>query len=348
MVTKGKRRNSYIELERFLACLGILFYHAGVMKTGWIFVEFFFLLTGYFTMQHFATRTWANGSVWYPLSYTFQKFKTVFPYTTIGIFLVWLFDLFKWHLTGAGILKWILYLPTNLLLLSGFGVQAFGFEIQTGIFAPRMINPHLWYICCMLTVMLLVAFLFMYMKKSRVLICFLVPLICYGMLILADGTLDGWHDSFLGIFACDLRALGGILLGAFAWYAAQWFREKKWKQGLRLLLTVAEILCFVSVFALSWVSALPYDMLKVLLLFLSVLLSMSEQTYTSRWNLRFFHSLGKLSLPIYCIQYGVLLILDGRVSAHYSLAVIVLSIAGGILCLLAVEGWKKLSRRTTG
>ena len=346
METK-QQRNSYIELERFLACLGILFYHVGVMKTGWIFVEFFFLLTGYFTIRHFETRRKQDQltGTWYPLTYTFQKFKAVFPYTTIGILLVWVVNIFRWHLTGSGILKWLLYLPTNLLLLSGFGVQTGGFEIQEGVAAPNMINPHLWYICCMLTVMLLVAFLFMYMKKSRALICVLLPLICYGMIILADGTLDGWHENFLGIFACDLRALGGILFGAFGWYAAEWLRKKKWSSRIRLLLTLVEILSFVFVFALSWVSSLSFDMLKVLLLFLSVVLSMSYQTYTSGWNWGLFRFLGKLSLPVYCLQYGMMKVLEGRFLSHHAMIVSAITIIGGLLCLLAVEGGKKLLRR---
>ena len=349
MQLKKNKRNSYIELERFLACLGILLYHAGIMKTGWIFVEFFFLLTGYFAMRHFSAKREAGdfsgkGHTWYPLSYTFGKFKTVFPYTTISILLVWLIELVRWRLTGMGLIKWFLYLPTNLLLLSGFGVQAYGFEIQDGITAPRMLNPHLWYVCCMLTVLILVAFFLMYMKKSRVLVCFLLPLLCYGALILADGTLDGWHDSFLGFFACDLRALGGILLGCFGWHAAEWLGRKKLGSGIRILLAAAEILSFVFVFALSWVSDTPSDMLKILLLFVSVTISMSGQTWTSGCDLGLFRFLGKLSLPVYCIQYAVIIALDGHFVSHYSLIVFAVSILGGLVCLLAVEGGKKLIR----
>ena len=347
MELKRQQKNSYIELERFLACLGILFYHVGVMKTGWIFVEFFFLLTGYFTIRHFEAlrKTEQSPDIWYPLSYTFKKFKSVFPYTTIGILLIWTIDIFRWHLTGTSFLKWLLFLPTNLLLLSGFGVQTGGFEIQEGFYSPNMLNPHLWYICCMLTVMLLVTFLFMYMKKSRVLICFFAPLICYGMIIMADGTLDGWHESFLGIFACDLRALGGILLGALSWYATVWLRKKKWNNGIKMLLTFVEVFCFIFVFVLSWISGMSFDMLKVLLLFSSITLSMSSQTYTARWDWGLFRFLGKLSLPVYCIQYGVIQTLEGRIPYHHTIIVSLITIVIGVLCLLAVETGKKLLKR---
>lgn len=42
-----------VELCRFLACYIIFSYHAGGrFTTGWIFVEFFFMLSGYFAIKH--------------------------------------------------------------------------------------------------------------------------------------------------------------------------------------------------------------------------------------------------------------------------------------------------------
>ena len=347
METKAKKRNSYIELERFLAALGILFYHVGFMKSGWIFVEFFFMLSGYFAMRHFSKLSDSSfdgttAGTWYPLKYTFGKFKAVFPYTTIGIVLVWLIDAVKWHLTGVGILKWLLYLPTNILLLYGFGVQSFGFPIQEGVEAPRLIDPHLWYICCMLVALLFAAFLFQYLKKGKALVFSIVPLILYGMLILADGSVNGWHDAFLGFFASDLRALAGLLAGAASWHIGQWLRKKSVGSGVRLLLTLVEILSFLFVFITAAFTDLPFDFLWILLLFLSVSLSVSELTYTCRCDLGFFRLLGKVSLPVYCLQTAVMLALGGFFPQHHNVIVCAVTIAAGFICLFVVEGVKKL------
>ena len=46
-------KNYYIELCRFLACMAIFSYHASWhLVGGWIFVEFFFMLTGFFMVKH--------------------------------------------------------------------------------------------------------------------------------------------------------------------------------------------------------------------------------------------------------------------------------------------------------
>lgn len=48
-----KKKNNMVELCRFLACYVIFSYHAGGrFTTGWIFVEFFFMLSGYFAIKH--------------------------------------------------------------------------------------------------------------------------------------------------------------------------------------------------------------------------------------------------------------------------------------------------------
>ena len=47
-----KKKNNMVELCRFLACYVIFSYHAGGrFTTGWIFVEFFFMLSGYFAIK---------------------------------------------------------------------------------------------------------------------------------------------------------------------------------------------------------------------------------------------------------------------------------------------------------
>ena len=54
-------KNRIVELERFIACCIIFFYHCGGhFGSGWIVVEFFFLLTGYFATQHYETHKLHN------------------------------------------------------------------------------------------------------------------------------------------------------------------------------------------------------------------------------------------------------------------------------------------------
>lgn len=337
-------KNSYIELERFIACMGILFFHLNILDNGWIFVEFFFILTGFFAMRHFAALSdEKKNQTWYPLSYTVKKFKTVFPYTTISILVIWVLEIFIWHLKGKGLIKWLLYLPTNILLLSGFGVQFHHFELQDGVMAPRMLNPHLWYICSMLVAVLIAGFIFQYAKKSRLLLFTVLPFVLYGILIFADGTISSWHDHFLGFFALDLRALAGILTGAFSWQVSSWLKTKTIKKrGILFLLTSIEVLCFAFVFILAGIHTLPYEFLCILLFFASVTITMSELSYTSLIRVGLFNSLGKLSLPVYCFQYAVGLPIINFFPDLPRWTILPITLVVGLIVMIIIESVKKL------
>lgn len=340
---KGQR-NNFIELERFIACGSVLLFHADVMPLGWIFVEFFFILTGLFTMQHMSSLSGLTKQeeIWYPLSYTWKRVRRLLPYTTLGILLVWGCDALAWHLKGAGLLKWILYLPTNLLLLNGFGVQAYGFELQDGILAPDLINPQLWYIVCMIPALIVLVFLLQHTKKSRVLICTVLPLVLIGILILLDGTIAGWHRDTVFLFGHDMRALAEMLIGVDVWYVKEWLKKKRFRPSQKVLLTVAELFCFFGVFVYSWISGQPFEMLFILMFAVSVALSASGQTYTTRLNFRFFGFLGKLSLPVYCLQMGIAGILEPFVSGMKGMVLMgVVLMAVSIFYYFLVEGIRK-------
>lgn len=84
-------KNKVIELERFLAACMVLLYHMGVAKAGWIFVEFFFILTGCFLMQHLESHKSdiEQNAVWYPLQYTWRKYWKLLPFTSASVIAMW-------------------------------------------------------------------------------------------------------------------------------------------------------------------------------------------------------------------------------------------------------------------
>ncbi|MFZ2924574.1 MAG: hypothetical protein WA039_05640, partial [Gemmiger qucibialis] len=46
-----KARNGNIELLRFVFCVGVVLFHAWYVRRGYIGVEFFFIVTGYFLAE---------------------------------------------------------------------------------------------------------------------------------------------------------------------------------------------------------------------------------------------------------------------------------------------------------
>ena len=85
------KRNGKIELLRFLGVVFIMNAHFGYnagrpFLGGWYYVEFFFIITGFFTMRRFFHEDAVDGTerVRTALTYTFHKFVKFLPYTTGG------------------------------------------------------------------------------------------------------------------------------------------------------------------------------------------------------------------------------------------------------------------------
>ena len=101
MGDKTSGRMAIVDLWKFIAAVMIMVHHlyevAPVFENrdypgyfSWIYVEFFFILTGYFTYRRFARKDRREDVFRSTLSYTWQKFKPFLPYTTIAITLQYL------------------------------------------------------------------------------------------------------------------------------------------------------------------------------------------------------------------------------------------------------------------
>ena len=300
-------KNRYIELERFVASCMILLLHLGISQGSWIFVEFFFLLTGCFTASHLEKKEkFIGDNTWYSLQYTWNKFLKIFPYAGLSITWLWLIRLIAYELKGNEFVRWLLCLPTELMLLSGSGMVPKGLEISEGIYSPRLLNDHLWYICCMLFVLPLVIYLLMGFKKTRAIILTFCPMLLYGLIVMKSGTITGWHDENYAFLFCSMRALAGLLLGGFAYYVSKWWQTHNFTCFAKILLTIVELEGFVGVVVVSHLTSLSYDALFIVMLFLSISLSYAGVTYTTKLKFKCLDFLGAISLPIYCLQMPVM------------------------------------------
>ena len=255
-------------------------------------------------------------NVWYPVQYAWNKFVKLFPYTALSIVSIWILRVMEWDLSLREIIKYLLRLPLELMMLAGSGMVSGLFAISDGIYVSRIMNHHLWYICSMLFVLPIVVFLLTYAKKAKALVLTVLPMFLYGILIMKDGTVDGWHDAGFAFFFCNLRALAGLLLGAAAYYLSQWWKQREYTILGKLTLTLIEVLSFAVVAFLSSFINLRYDALFIGLLFLSISLSNAGVTYTVKIGGKLFDFLGAISLPIYCLQMPV--IIAGPLLLHTS------------------------------
>ena len=301
-------KNSFIELCRFVSSYIIFSFHANsLFVSGWIFVEYFFILSGYFAIRHLSEKKdSAINTAEFPLRYTINKFKRLFPYTSVEIILNAFLTIYMFHLRGLDIIKWLLYLPVSLLLLPGTGIMPYGTALTEHLATPHMIAEELWYLSALLVALPVMLYLFIHFKErySYWLVSFF-PLLLHGFLIIRDGTIHGWHEQSMTFFSLDIRALAGLLIGGSVYYVSLWWKKFTYTPFGTGLLTLTELGCFLSVVIISSKTSLPYDALEILLFLLSLSLTFSGKTLTSRIQCRFFCFLGKLSLPVYCIHISV-------------------------------------------
>lgn len=96
-----KQRNTMIDLWRFIAAIAILLHHAGelgihksISGNGYLFVEFFFMLSGYYTYRHLRNKTGGESgnpigdSFWYII----KKFGAYLPYTIPAILIQYILE----------------------------------------------------------------------------------------------------------------------------------------------------------------------------------------------------------------------------------------------------------------
>lgn len=312
-IKRNATKSDYIELLRFLACLIIFSFHTeGIFISGWIFVEFFFLLSGYFAMRHFCSHGLQDSkNPNFPLTYTFRKFKRILPYTTIAFIYYFCTAVWLYGLKGKEMWLFFLYLPLNLLLLPGTGAMPAGVGITDSLYTGHMMEESLWYLCVLLVAMPIMLYLITYLKnKLGMFLVSFLPLLLYGYLILSDGTIHGWHLQHKTFFALDIRALAGLLIGAGVYYASLWWQKYEYTKLGKILLTLLEVLSIAIVMVISIITRLPYDIVEVLLLALSLSLTFSGKTYTARIHAKAFSYLGKLSLPIYCFHCTTYLLIS--------------------------------------
>lgn len=327
-----------VELCRFLACYVIFSYHAGGRFTaGWIFVEFFFMLSGYFAVKHLIRMEGKiENKALYPIQYTINKFKRLFPYTAIGFTADCLISAWQYHYTGKELLRWILYLPVNMFYLPGTGVFRANYEVAGNVGTYYIIGGALWYVCAMLVAMPVMMYLYLYLGKKigPWLISFL-PMLIYGYLIICDGTITGWHDEHLIFFACDLRALAGLLLGGLIYVLSEKIRQCRYKPFGVALISLAELGLLVAVLIFADIPDLATDALVICCFVLLLSIMLSQKALSAKINLNLLAWLGKLSLPVYCIHEAVLMCFWGYEIANWKIFLVILVVA--LLMYLIVE-----------
>ena len=296
---KASSRIDIVDFWRFFAAIMIILCHVNLFGGHrfllYLFVDFFFMLTGYFIFRHFQKPQFinqdANQKAKDALKYTWNRFLKLLPYT-IPIVIVCFIAVHGSHCLHHHTFKDILYyiesitaeaslLPNNIMPMS------------------RTIGP-IWYLSVMIFAMPAVCYIAQ-TKRLNLIAVLTIPLFWYFL-----------NDSYYftaGDVNASLQLLRGFIsmfLGGLVFYVTTLTNDaKKSSTKTRVIVTITEILCYITATLIGSFSTQPVSMILVLL-FIGLCATLSGLSYTAEIKCRFFTFLGAISLPLFMWHYGII------------------------------------------
>lgn len=303
--TKTIRRND-IEIMRFLSSIIIMIFHGyyyglgyskHIMGGGWIFVELFFLLTGYFTAAHFIEQTNSyigeGDSAYVAVKYTLHKFKTIYYYFFVALTGTYLFSFAVEVKRNASLIKVGLTYAMNYVqeLLLLYATDFCKSKMGTG-----------WYVSALFWMLPIVVFLIIRFKGT---VCYLISGIVPIVFYVKRGVVkrQGGFDDLE-------RAFCALLLGVFLYSVVSLIKanyeeilQKKICKWLLVFITITGYMCSIY-FVINARNTSIKNSRFVLLLFFVILTSIFIRNTKSTNNRisKIINYLGALSLPIYLFQ----------------------------------------------
>lgn len=288
----------------------------------YMFVDFFFILSGYFTVQHF-TRTKSDpnpekrGRI--ALIYTAKKFLPFLPHLLVALPIVYFARNFYFLKDGnlLGFLTGFKDMFAEFLLLP---VKFFEMPV-------RQIGP-LWYLSALLVVMPL--FGYICQSKYRRPIGFAGLILAYVYFCMQDAI-----SAFDPISALLLCA-SCMFVGMFVFDVVLEVKIKKLKTWTKVFATVIELTCLVYSCLAAMLGFTPAKM-QVVIYVIMLVIMLSGVSYTSRLKVPLFTWLGKISMPLFIWHYAVGRVLSHLITGWSSKRLLVAFFAGSIVAAIVMH-----------
>lgn len=291
------KRLSIVDFWKFFAAILIMIHHLYCLgnpftgeyygKFAWIYVEFFFILTGYFTYCHFSNINNRDNVFKSGLKYTFTKFLPFIPYTTVVISLQYVISA-PFGLLNSGNIKHFLShfinYPLEVLLIG---------EAQQ---SDQLLAP-IWFLSSMLLVFPVFTFLCQMKNKYLLLtISGMYSLIYYGQVQLGNRI---WPDDLL-------RALAGMLTGVSVCILTELIKKRiSLKKKSYASITLIESACMLFVLFVTVFNLTSLTKCVVIAFALGIGAMLSGYSFSSKLHSNFISFLGKISMPMFIWHWFV-------------------------------------------
>ena len=339
-----KKRAGTIDFFKFLFALIITAYHAEsfylvgndhLCGSGFIAVEFFFMVSGYLLSVKASRQQEKN--IWDAnLHMLGHKICHIFPYILPAALAANLFYI-AGHFSVAGLSRSVL-----LSVIDIFGLQMVGFS---GFYATGVS----WYISALFAVSFIIYPLLC--KRRELFGKYIGPftaVLVYGFICQKTGTLNGpgawWSVVYQGL----LRGYAGMAMGCAAYEFKLWLDQQK-RSVLYGLLEILGYAITIAYGAFHPTGDL-FDFLMIPCIFVSVAISFSEQSMLERvFAHGVFHWFGAFSMSLFLNHYFIKENLPRffpQMERHRMLAVYYGTILVFSLVNYLIGGWLSGKRKT--
>ncbi len=284
-----QKRDGKIEMMRFYAIITIMCGHFRVIglsdlerpfaKT-WIFVEFFFIISGFFAAKVFDGRENGKTDPALAVKYTLTKFKRYLPYVICAVALEYALR-YTYLLQSGAFHKWMSSIddmPFEMMMLSAANTNG------TKAFA-------LWFLSASFIVFPFVCLIAQQKNKYVRLILAFYPALIYYF----------FRKQSIGEHAYPnqlIRAFCGMMLGIVTYHLAGYLSSKQFSKRIKTCFSVLLIAIYAVLLGmgyLNWVLTGTY----LLCFILAVSLTFGNVTLLPSCSNRLVLYLGELSMPMY-------------------------------------------------
>lgn len=294
------KKNRLIEICRFLFCIIILMVHTHGLRPvssvnypfsgGYIVVEFFLILSGFFTSNYAMTKVTNSTPAESAISYVWRQYIKIFPITTICIIMQYIVTAYFNKLKFQDF-PYIMY---EILLLP-----------QAGIY-KTFLNLPLWYlsayfICLPILIFLLNKYRDFFYNIGAI----IAPIIIYGFICRTNIDLDIWsfnsHIWYIGLF----RTFAGLCVGVCSYRIFCGIKNIHFTKSGQVAIKTTAIISMICVIGYIYLFSFTYAdyFLVFMMMFLLAYINTIDIKSTKWDNLWYF--LGELSIYIYCSHWTI-------------------------------------------
>lgn len=298
---ENNEKNYAIEFFRFLFITIIAIHHLQprfniqYIASGYLGVEFFFILSGFFLANKFERKRMKSG-----IEYTKSRLKKLYPSYLLALSVIFILTV-----TSAIIEKNISITESIFRLFSEIFLMQ-----NTGIFLSGL-NAPLWYFS-----VLIIAGYFIYeflIRDKEKFIKILAPItILLVYTVLSNyGTVENWQKNFC-FYMPLLRGTADMLIGVLLFYLYIKYKNriKETINKYKIICSLGEIVTYLLIVYLI-IFKTSYEIYSILLFSILILLANTENSVTYKFfNKKMFEKLGNLSYPIYLNHAAIIMLMN--------------------------------------